>query len=448
MNRRVVVPALLGVFVTLFPFLIVVAALPQIARDFGTAQTSLAWMLTLPLILGAVVLAVSGRLGDLFGHRRVFLLSLSVSGVFALLASVAWDPWSLTAFRTISQSIATAAGPAAIALVVSSHDEEQRPRVLGFWAFSMAIAPASGLLVGGPLVELLSWRGLFAGQGVAALAVAVYGSRLLSETARVARVAFDVVGALTFMVAGAGLVFGLDRAGRWGWGHPAVSIALAVAAFSAVVFVRVEMRQADPILSARLMRNPAYLSSCATELTIQMATNAGLFVLPAILAAGYETGTGRIAYAMAPMPIGMALSAPQAGRVIRRLGGRVTSMAGMAVIAGSLLAMVLADRAHSVPGLLAAWFLVGVGNGPVRPALAAAAAATLAPEEYGAGMAATRMVSTIGSGAGITMAISAGAGRAALVAAAVAAVVGIGAASQLVSAPAPDSAQRSVGLAK
>jgi len=405
-RRRTLVATLLGVFVSLFPVLMVVAALPDIADDLDTSTATLAWVLTAPLITSAVVLPTAGRLGDLYGHRRIFLSGLFISGTFAVLAALAWDPLSLIVFRTVSQASGTAVGPSAIALVISAHEPSERPRVLGFWAFSTAIAPALGLLIGGPAVDALSWRGLFAIQAMTVLLVVPYAAVVLAETERAKRVAFDIAGAAAFMVASGALVFGLDRAGRWAWRHIAVVVSFAVASVAAAAFVRLEHRSRDPILPPVLLRHRSYLASCSCELLVQVATNGGLFVAPLLFHDHFDAGVGRIAWYMAPMPLGMALIAPLGGRLAARVGERACAVAGSAALGVATVAMVFGDNIDRLWAVLVAWFACGIANGVIRPAIASAAAAALEPSAYGAGMAATRMISTVGAAAGITLAIS------------------------------------------
>jgi MFS family permease len=400
-RRRVLVASLLGVFVSLFPVLIVVAALPEIADDLGSSEATLAWVLTTPLIVAAVILPTAGRLGDLHGHRRVFLLGLTVSGAFALAASLAWDPLSLVAFRTVSQAAGTAAGPSAIALVIAAHLPEDRARVLGFWAFSTAISPALGLLTGGPAVDALSWRGLFVLQAVATIGVVLYARRTLSETAKARSVRFDVPGAVAFMVVSGSIAFGFDRAGRWGWSHPVVLASFVAFALAVVTFLRVERRALEPVLPPALLRHGSFLASCGGELLVQVSTNGALFVAPLVFHETFGAGIGRIAWYMAPMPLGMSLVAPLGGRFVARIGERPSAVIGSVLLGATLLGMV-ADELWIV---LLAWLGVGAANGLIRPAVASAAAAALDEGQVGAGIAATRMISTWGAAAGITLAI-------------------------------------------
>lgn len=403
---RVVVAALSGVFISLFPLLMVIAALPTIADDLGTSEATLAWALTAPLLVSAVLLPTVGRLGDLHGHRRVFVIGLSLSGVFGGLSAVAWNPLSLIVFRTISQAAGTATTPAAIALVISAFAASDRPRVLGFWAFSTAFAPALGLLAGGPAVDAFTWRGLFVLQATVVALVLPFAFVTLQESVRSTRVSFDVAGGIAFMAASGALVFGLDRAGHWRWGHPAVVIALLVVPLALALFLAAERRARDPILPLELLRHRDYVSSCTSELLIQVATNGSLFLMPLVFHEHYGAGVSRIALYLAPMPIGMALVAPTGGRLAHRFGERWTALAGSVLLTGSFLVLLLGDEARSVGVVLVSWFVIGVANGLVRPAIASAAAGALDPAYYGAGMATTRMVSTVGAAAGITLVIS------------------------------------------
>jgi MFS family permease len=403
---RILVAALSGVFVSLFPFLMVVAALSTIAEDLGTSESTLAWALTAPLLASAVLLPAAGRLGDLYGHRRVFLVGLSISGAFGLLAALAWDPWSLVVCRTISASAGTATSPAAIALVISAFADEDRPRVLGFWASSTAFAPAIGLLAGGPAVDAFSWRGLFVLQGAMVAVVLPLALTSLRETDRRTGIHFDLPGGAAVMAASGALVFGLDRSGHWSWGHPAVLLAFLVVPVALLAFRTAERRARDPILPLALLRNRDFVGSCACELLIQISTNGGLFVLPNILGDHYGAGVTRTAFYLAPMPIGMALSAPYGGRLAQRLGERTCAVGGCIALVAAHAALLAGDSARHLWAVLLTWLVVGAANGIVRPAIASAAAAALSPQHYGAGMAATRMVSSIGAAAGITLVVS------------------------------------------
>ena len=143
-QRRTLLATLLGIFVTAFPAVILVASLPEIANDLGTTESTLAWVITLPLLISSVLLPTFGRLGDLEGHRKVFLWALGLSAGTALLTACAWDATSLIAFRTLSQTSGVATTPTAIALIMAAFDPAERPRALGLWAFVTGRRPGPG----------------------------------------------------------------------------------------------------------------------------------------------------------------------------------------------------------------------------------------------------------------------------------------------------------------
>ena len=200
-QRRTLRATLRGVFVTAWPSVILIAALPAIADDLDTTASTLAWVITLPLLISSVLLPTFGRLGDLHGHRKVFLWGLGFSIVTAGLTAVAWDAWSLIFFRTLSQTAGVATMPTAIALIMAAFQPTDRPRALGLWSFVTAGSPALGMLFGGPLIAAVGWRGVFVLQFVAAAAFFPICRSWLEETALAKRVRFDIAGGVSLMIA-------------------------------------------------------------------------------------------------------------------------------------------------------------------------------------------------------------------------------------------------------
>src|SRR5690606_11155297 len=129
-QRRVLAATLIGIFVNSFPSVILVAALPDIADDLGVSESSVGWVLTAPMIAAAVLVPLFGKLGDLRGHRRVFLSCSVAASALAALSVLAWDLPSLVALRTLSMGAGCATGPTALALLMATHDAEDRPTAL------------------------------------------------------------------------------------------------------------------------------------------------------------------------------------------------------------------------------------------------------------------------------------------------------------------------------
>jgi MFS family permease len=151
----VLLAALAGMFATTFPITILAVSLGNIAREFGTRETTVAWVISAPMLLSAVTLPLLGKLGDLYGHRRVFLIGFAGATVVAGLTAMAWGAGSLIALRTLAAVLGGATQPTSMALIFSVFGREERVRAMGWWSMTGAAAPALGLIAGGPLVDWL-----------------------------------------------------------------------------------------------------------------------------------------------------------------------------------------------------------------------------------------------------------------------------------------------------
>ena len=406
-QRRVLVATLLGIFVTSFPSVILVAALPDIADAFDVGESSTGWVLTAPMIAASVLVPTFGRLGDLRGHRRVFLFGFVISGLFAALSVLAWDLPSLVVMRTVSLAAGAATGPAALALLMATHEGPERPRALGAWTFAGASAPVIGLLAGGPLIGALTWRGLFAMQAVVALAMLPLCVSALPETLRIPNVRFDVAGGVALMVASGAAVFALDRSAGWGFTSTPVLVAAAIVPLAVWVFVRIERRTSDPLLPLRLVRRRAYAAPVAGDSLVQVPSIGAFFIAPLVLHSTFGHSVSSVAYLMIPMPLSMAIGAPLGSWMTIRLGERRTSVVGCVGMLVALGVTGLGNEAELLWLVLLGFMIHGAAMGLNRPSFASAAAGALDERTTGVGMAVMRMLSQLGSATGISIAVAA-----------------------------------------
>ena len=404
------VATLLGIFVTSFPSVILVAALPDIAKDFHVGESSVGWVLTAPMIASAVLVPLFGRLGDLRGHRQVFLTGFALAAVLAALSSIAPSLGWLIVLRTTSQAAGMATGPTALAILMATHEPADRPRALGAWAFAGASAPVMGLLAGGPLVGAVGWRGLFVLEAVVIALALPLCIRSLPSTERQLGVRFDVMGAALLMVGSGAAVFALDRSAHWGFTAPAVLVAAAVAPLVLWAFVGVERRTADPLLPLELIRRRAYVMPMLGDSLLQIPSIGAFFIAPIILHTTFDKSVVASAYLLIPMPLGMALSSPIGGRLTVRIGARRTAVLGAVVMLVALGVAGAGYASETLPVLVAGFALHGAAIGFNMPALASAAAGALDSATTGVGMAVMRMVAQLGAAAGVSVAVAASGG--------------------------------------
>lgn len=423
-SRSVLVATLLGVFVTSFPVVILVAALPDVARDMRVGESSAGWVLTAPMIAGAVLVPTFGKLGDLYGHRRVFLAGFTVAAVTAVLSAAAWNLGALIVFRTVSQAAGTATSPTALALLLATHTAEERPRALGYWSFAGASAPVIGLLAGGPFVGAVGWRGLFVLEAAVIFLTLPFCWRVLPSTPTTGRVRFDVAGG-ALLALGSGLaVFAIDRSARWGITSPGVIVPLLLCPLVLWWFVRVERRAAAPLLPLGLLHRRRYLAPALADALIQIPSIGAFFLAPIVLHVAFGRSVVASAYLLVPMPLGMTVLAPLGGRLTAALGARATAAAGALLMLGSLGVCIAGVQTHRLGLLVLGFAMHGAAIGLNQPAVATAVAGALDAGATGVGMAVSRMVASLGSAAGVSIAAASAGGDARFVVAYL--VLGVG----------------------
>lgn len=403
---RILIAALAGVFVTSFPAVILVASLPEVAAGLSTDESTVAWVITAPILLGAVSLPLLGRLGDAHGHRRVFLIGLLLSVLTAALCIFAWDIASLVVLRSISQAAGGATHPTAIAILMGTYHGQARSRALGYWAFIGASSPSLGLVFGGPLVGATNWRAIFVVQVATGVIGLVIAARWLTETERRRIPSLDAAGGITLMFAVGGLLLVLDRGASWGWSSTPVLIAAGVFVAGSLLFTVIESRSRAPMLPLDLLRRRAFSLPILTE-ALSQASNMGVFfIIPFILHAEFDQNAAGTALLMLPLPIGMAAASPLGGRLSWRWGSRMTAVAGNVMLVVATAGIMAAQSRHSIALFIVSLIVLGAGNGFLRPANATAMSSALDSSSAGVGMAMLRMISQVGTTLGITIAVA------------------------------------------
>jgi MFS family permease len=402
-ERWVLAVTLAGVSATAFPIVILAASLGRIADDLDSDDRVLAWVIAAPLLVSSLLLPVLGKLGDIFGHRRVFLVGFASASVLAFLTAASWDAASLIVLRTLGQATGAATQPTSFALLLAVYRPDERVKAMGYWSFVSAGAPAIGLVAGGPLVDVVGWRVVFIVQGVLSLVAVVLASLVLRETPRVEQVRLDIAGAAALAVASGGALLALDRAAVWGPDHVGVLVAVVAAGLGVAAFVRAERRAADALLPLDLVTRRGFAAPVTAEFFMQAATMGAFTLAPLMLASEFGYSVTTSALVLIPLPLGMSLLSPVGGRLAMAIGERRSAVAGGVALGAGMAAMAVgAARGMAVP-VAVGLGLLGVANGVARPSLAASAANSLDDGYAGVGMAAVRMLSQLGAATGIAV---------------------------------------------
>jgi MFS family permease len=400
--RWVLLTCLAGMFATTFPVTLLTVSISTIARDFDAPETLVAWVIAAPLLASAVALPILGKLGDLYGQRRVFLIGFTVSTAVTAATTAAWDPYSLIALRSLAVVIGAATIPSSMALINSVHAPEERAKAMGWWSLVAAGSPAIGLVLGGPLIDAVGWRPMFGIQALLSIIPVVAAALILRETPRRADVGFDVPGALTLAVGAGGIMLALNQLPDRGL-DALVGAAVAAGLAGLAAFALVESRVAYPLLPLAFFRRRNFTFSMLGTLFSGAAYMGGFVLAPLLLQSVFAYSVSMTSMIMLLRPASFSITSPVGGTLATRLGERPVAIFGATSIAVAMVAIGLGTDRHLVGVVMAALVVQGIGNGTSQPPLTASLSNAVDEHDLGVAAAAQRMMWQVGSALGITV---------------------------------------------
>jgi EmrB/QacA subfamily drug resistance transporter len=387
---------LLGFFSTGVSITLLSAVLPTIAREFGVANHTVAWVVTGPMLMFGVLMPSMGKAGDLFGRKRVYIVGWAVSIAFAGLCALSWSAGALIAFRLLSAAAGAATGPAAMALILSAFPPEERVKAMGWWSFAGAGAPVIGLVVGGPLVDLVGWRWIFGVQPPLAVPGVLLAMWVLRPDEKEERPSFDVAGSVLLGLSMGSLLYGLNQTAAHSWSEPHVWLPLVLAPIFAVAFVRVERTHPDPVLHLEYFKKRNVAVPMVLILVAHIPYMGTFFLAPFMLHSVLGYDNARTALALMPRPLSNSLASAAAGYAAVKLGERFTAVGGMAAIAAGMVVLMQVGPLSSFTLIVVALTLTGIGMGFSFPGLVSSTANAVEERDFGAVSAAQEMLMMVG----------------------------------------------------
>ncbi|MEV6056965.1 MFS transporter [Streptomyces sp. NPDC052107] len=355
---------LVAAFMVVLDFSIVNVALSSIQRELGVSAASVQWVVTAYAIAFGGLLILGGRAGDLYGRRRLFLAGIGVFTAASLAGGLARDPVLLIAARLVQGSGAAMVAPAALSLITTGFAEgPRRTRALGLYGATASVGFVAGQVLGGVLVEFLSWRSVFLVNVPVGLAAMLLAPRVLRES-RSARAGrhLDTSGALLITLAVAALVFAVSQTATTGVDSVAVLAPLALSALAGAVFVANERRHADPLVQPALLRIHGLRNAGTLMLLLGLWNGGEMLVLSVYLQQVLHMSPLEAGLSIAPQGIVGLATGLLGTRLIRHIGiQRVLVVAGTAATAGfAALTRLPTTGGSHLP--LAAVMLVGFGT--------------------------------------------------------------------------------------
>ena len=340
-RRRWIVLALLvaAQFMVVLDVAIVNVALPSIRTDLHFSQVSLQWVITAYTILFGGVLMLGGRLADLLGRRRMFMLGLALFTTFSLLDGLAWSEGSLIAFRAAQGLGAALLSPAALSILTTTFSEgRERNLALGIWGAASGSGGAAGVLLGGALTSAFGWSWIFfinVPVGIAVIALAPF---LLREShAGLTHRHFDLAGAASITGGLMLLVYALTRAAEHGWGSVTTVALLAASAALIAAFFAIESRSKAPLLPLRIFRLRTLSGSNLAGLLMGAAIFSMFFLLTLYMQEVLHYSPLHTGLAYIALTLTIVVFSGLAQALVTRVGVRPVLPAGLALSAVALV---------------------------------------------------------------------------------------------------------------
>ena len=385
---------------------IVNIALPSIQRQLHFSATGLEWVIAAYALAFGGLLLLGGRSGDLFGRRRMFVVGVALFTVASLAGGLAADPTMLIVAR-VAQGVGGAiASPTALALIQSTFPEgRERARAMGVYAAMSGAGGSLGLLLGGILTDVASWRWvLFVNVPIGAV-VALAAPRVLGTTpTRAGRL--DLPGALSVTVGMTSLVYGLSHAATSGWTNAGTLVALALAVVLLVTFVAVEQRSPHALMPLRIFAERNRAGAYAVMLTLAMAMFGTFFFITQFVqnVLGYSPLKAGIAFL--PMTIGIGGTATIASRLVGRVGNRGLMTAGPLLASAGLGLLSLVDVHSSYLTVIGPLVLIAIGMGSTFVPLTLTVMSRVRPQEAGLASALLNTSQQIGGSLGLAVLVT------------------------------------------
>ena len=330
-------------FMVALDFSVLNVALPVLGADLGMSQWALQWAVTAFALPSGGFLLLFGRVGDLFGRRRLFLTGLALFGAASVLAALAWDPASFLAGRALQGIGAAAIVPTGMSLLTTTFAEgPARDRALGISGTLLSLGFTVGMVAGGVMTDALGWRSTMGMLALFALIVLPLAPGLLPESRTPERPRLDVPGAVTATGGLLSVIYALSTAAERGFGHVDVIAALVAGGALLIAFVLVESRTEAPLVSLPMLRRRTVAwGNLGGLITFSMMSTL-VFVLTLYFEETLGLSAFRTGLVFGVAGVLSAVAGAYASTVIGRFSARRTlvgSLAGQGLLTGALLGL-------------------------------------------------------------------------------------------------------------
>ncbi len=395
-QRMILAVAILASFVAFLDGSVINVALPAISQELGGGLSTQQWVVDAYLIsLGALIL-IAGSLSDLFGRRRILLAGLYGFGLTSLVCAVAPTDFSLIIARALQGAAGALLVPSSLALIISAFSGKAQGKAIGSWTGWTGIAFLIGPFLGGLLVDLVSWRLIFAINLLpVALTIWLTLRTIPRDERQKERVKVDGIGAMLAAIGLGGSVLALIEYPHLGWSHPLIISSAIIGLASLTLFLWHEARTRAPMLPLGLFKVRNFSAGNLSTTAVYAALSIATFLISVFLqqVGGYSALAAGLS--LVPVTLIMLLLSGRFGSLTGSMGPRIFMTFGPIISAIGFLTMLMVDSEVSYLALLPGIIIFGVGLTTTVAPLTSAILGSISPAQAGIGSAVNNAVARI-----------------------------------------------------
>ncbi|MBE0409342.1 MAG: MFS transporter [Anaerolineales bacterium] len=354
----------IGTFMSALDTSIVNTVLPVIRSDFNTDLATIQWVVTIYLLFVSGFLLSIGRLGDLRGHKKIYLFGFMVFVFSSALCGLAASATSLIVFRAVQAFGAAMLAANSPAILTGNFPAIQRGQALGLQAtmtyLGLTVAPSFG----GWLTDMISWRAVFYINIPVGLTALWLSWRFIPEDGEHrSKERFDIFGSLLFIFGLLALLLGLNRGHLWGWLSIPILATMTIAAFLLSMFYSLQKKHESPLVDLSLFFSRIFSGAVVSAFLNYICIFSIMFLLPFYLLQGRELSPTQAGLILTAQPIIMAIVAPISGTLSDRIGTRIPSVLGMMLLSLGLFLISQLDQTSPISSIVLALVVTGFGTG-------------------------------------------------------------------------------------
>ena len=393
-----------GLFMIMLDNTVVNVALPSIGRDLHVQTSSLEWVVTAYALTFAALLITGGKLGDLMGRRRIFVIGIAIFTLSSLACGLATTSGILIGARAVQGVGAALMNPASLSIITATFPPRERGQAIGIWAGVSAMALAIGPLVGGLIVQYINWNWIFfvnVPVGILGIIVSLLVIKESRDTSH--EQSIDLPGLVTSSAGLFGLTAYLIEGKGHGWTSPEMLLLLGAAVVLLAVFVVLERYQRLPMLDLSLFKIGSFTGANLVAMLVSLGMFGVFFFVSLYLQNILGWSPTKAGASFLPMTLLIIVVAPIAGKMSDRIGSRWLMGGGMTLVSMSLLLYQRVGLHSTFWTLLPAMLLGGVGMAMTMSPMTAAAMASVPVDKAGVGSGVLNSFRQLGGSLGIAL---------------------------------------------